>query len=139
MGLTAEPTPTPSTSTLPSAPTLPLPAAAVAPTNARNFHFGGDEPEEEGDDDAEEGGDVDGEPVADPEDDLETAFHVLDQAKVIYQRMDSDEARLKLANVHDALGEVLTESGAFCPSFKRLRSVPNDSRAQRSLKMPLLN
>ena len=68
----------------------------------------------------EAGGDGGEAPGDDPEDDLETAFGVLDQAKVIYQKqvegdgVDAaarDETRLKLAEAHDALGEVLTESG----------------------------
>lgn len=89
-----------------------LPATTAAPAPARNFHFGGDEPEEE-EEDAEAGEGEVQEATTDPDDDLETAFGVLDTAKVIYQRMEGDEAKLNLAAVHDALGEVMTESGVL--------------------------
>lgn len=36
---------------------------------------------------------------------------MLDMARAILSKIDTDEAKLKLAGVHNALGEVATESG----------------------------
>ena len=46
-----------------------------------------------------------------PEDDLENAFGALEQARVILERQDTDESRMKLINVHSLLGDVATENG----------------------------
>lgn len=83
-----------------------------------NFFFGGDVEEDEedqtadNDQDAEQNGEGE-EGEEDKEDDLETAFQMLDMARAILSKLDSDEAKLKLAGVHNALGEVATESGSL--------------------------
>lgn len=51
---------------------------------------------------------------AEVEDDLETAFGILDSVKVILSKMQpTEEVKLKLAGIYSTLGEVLTEDGMF--------------------------
>lgn len=50
--------------------------------------------------------------AAEPEiDDFEYAWEVLDIARVIYTRTDTDEARLRLADVYLCLGDISMETG----------------------------
>jgi HAT1-interacting factor 1 len=58
---------------------------------------------------------------AEPEDDFNAAWEVLDLARAIYERqMDgNDEMRLKVADTFIMLGDISLETGASssCPSF----------------------
>jgi HAT1-interacting factor 1 len=69
-------------------------------------------PDAEGEEDAagDEGADE-----AEPEDDFNAAWEVLDLARAIYEkRMDGeDEMRLKVADTFIALGDISLETGAF--------------------------
>ncbi|KAK4701015.1 HAT1-interacting factor 1, partial [Phenoliferia sp. Uapishka_3] len=89
------------------------PSTTTGPVTAQSiqFHFGGDaEDEEEGEGDEEEDGE-DEEAHGDKDDDLETAFLMLDTARAIYSKIETKEAKLKLGDVHRLLGDVATEDG----------------------------
>ncbi|BGP09277.1 NASP-related protein sim3 [Rhodotorula toruloides] len=105
--------------------------AAAGPSNP-NFHFGGDVEDASGDEgdgaDSDEDGEGEGEdaPSGDREDDLESAFQMLDLARTILTTeigelkkdgKGKDEERRKreekLAEVHRLLGDVATESEQF--------------------------
>ncbi|GAA6010082.1 hypothetical protein JCM10207_007550 [Rhodosporidiobolus poonsookiae] len=113
--------------------------ATAGPSNP-SFHFGGDAEDEEEEEEEGDGGDEDGEgaPGADREDDLESAFQVLDMARSIVEKevekvetelkVDAKEnegkgkdalgerrreRKEKLADVHRLLGDVATESEQF--------------------------
>jgi tetratricopeptide (TPR) repeat protein len=58
--------------------------------------------EEEEDEEEEEGG---------AEDDFETAWDTLDISRIIFEKSDDKETRLKLADVHLCLGDVSLETG----------------------------
>lgn len=98
--------PNPTTSTSATAPAVPLTAASI------KFSFGGDDPDEEDEEEEE------GEAEEDKEDDLESAFLMLDTARAIWEKVDSREAREKVAEAHKLLGEVATESGLSSLSFR---------------------
>jgi hypothetical protein len=109
--------------------------AEPAPNGNKILSFSGDAEEEEEDpavdlfaeaseadaEGAEEAGDGegdgegDGADEAEPEDDFNAAWEVLDLARAIYEkRMDEDdEVRLKVADTFIALGDVSLETGAF--------------------------
>ena len=72
-------------------------------------------PDIEGEEEAGEGADE-----AEPEDDFNAAWEVLDLARAIYEKqMDgNDEMRLKVADTFIMLGDISLETGASCPSFK---------------------
>ncbi|GAA5902002.1 hypothetical protein JCM8208_006660 [Rhodotorula glutinis] len=125
--------------------------ATAGPSNPK-FHFGGDAEDDDGEGEGadgegdgegdEEGGEgEDGAPGADREDDLESAFQVLDMARAIVEKeVDKLESALegavkdedkdkkdeldasrriekeKLADVHRLLGDVATESEQFEPA-----------------------
>jgi hypothetical protein len=82
----------------------------VPPANSRNFHFEGDEDEEE---EEEEGEEEDEDEEGEDQDDLETAFGILDSARTILSKIDTKEAKAKLASVRQLLGDVATESGIY--------------------------
>ncbi|KAF8949422.1 hypothetical protein BGZ47_003834 [Haplosporangium gracile] len=89
-------------------------SSSSAPSNPR-FVFEGDddddEDEEEGEEDQEGGeGGAGGEEEAD---DFAVAWDVLDLARVLFHRMGTEEALLKLGDVHIALGDVSLESENF--------------------------
>ncbi|BGO92599.1 hypothetical protein NBRC10512_004303 [Rhodotorula toruloides] len=105
--------------------------AAAGPSNP-NFHFGGDVEDASGDEgdgaDSDEDGEGEGEdaPSGDREDDLESAFQMLDLARTILTTeigelkkdgKGKDEEKKKreekLAEVHRLLGDVATESEQF--------------------------
>ncbi|KAK4055843.1 hypothetical protein OIO90_003098 [Microbotryomycetes sp. JL221] len=92
-------------------------SAAAGPSTSRNFSFGGDGPEDDEEGEEQDGDDEEDEEGAgdtlDRDDELETAFSVLDMARTIYSKMQSDEAKLKLADVHKLIGEVAQESAQF--------------------------
>ena len=90
--------------------------STAGPVTAQSiqFHFGGDAEEEEGDDEDDEDDEDDGPGAGDKEDDLESAFLMLDSARTIYSKDDSRGSKLKLGDVHRLLGDVATEGGA-CP------------------------
>ena len=70
-----------------------------------------DDDEEEGEDGQEGGeGGAEGEEEAD---DFAVAWDVLDLARVLFHRMGTEEALLKLGDVHIALGDVSLESENF--------------------------
>ncbi|KAG0054884.1 hypothetical protein BGZ83_010222 [Gryganskiella cystojenkinii] len=94
-------------------------SSAPAPSNPR-FVFEGDDDdeEEEEDEEAEEGGAssgaaADGEGGEEEQDDFAVAWDVLDLARVLYHRQETEEALLKLGDVHIALGDVSLESENF--------------------------
>ena len=68
---------------------------------------------EEADGDDEEG---DG---AEPEDDFNAAWEVLDLARAIYdkQKDDDEEIKLKLADTYITLGDISLETGMFCSLY----------------------
>ncbi|KAI8147689.1 hypothetical protein BJV82DRAFT_596545 [Fennellomyces sp. T-0311] len=69
------------------------------------FHFEDDEePEEEEDDGQEE---------EQQDDDFETAWDILDIARVIYEKSEDKKTRLKLSDVHLCLGDVSVETEKF--------------------------
>ena len=104
-----------------------------APNGGKFMSFSGDG--EEGDDDpavdlfaeaakaeaegveevGDGGGDGDGADEAEPEDDFNAAWEVLDLARAIYEKRmeEDDEVRLKVADTFIALGDVSLETGAF--------------------------
>ncbi|KAL8280950.1 hypothetical protein RQP46_006629 [Phenoliferia psychrophenolica] len=90
--------------------------STATPVTAQSiqFSFGGDAEDdgedEEGDEDDE---DEDGPGAGDKEDDLESAFLMLDTARAIYSKDDSRDSKLKLGDVHRLLGDVATEGGQF--------------------------
>lgn len=137
----------------------PLPAATASPSKAAGssssagvvksdprFSFTGDA-EDDGDDDEESAPDA-GAAEADDEDDLQTAFSVLDLARVIYKRaLDSESQSLKtldgtewrktriqaeLAEVMNLLGDVGLESENFTQASA-------DYRSSLNILLPLLN
>ncbi|BGP17534.1 hypothetical protein JCM10213_004076 [Rhodosporidiobolus nylandii] len=111
-------------------------SSTASPSNAA-FHFGGDAEDEEEEEEGGEGEEEEGAPGADREDDLESAFQVLDLARTIVSKTveevetalaedekepkgkkeDLSEERRKrkerLADVHRLLGDVATESEQF--------------------------
>ena len=84
-----------------------------------NFHFSGDaedddnddEEEPEGVEDPQGNGGGDGQEAAEDQDDLETAWNILDSARTILSKESRDERKLQLARVHCSMAEVATESG----------------------------
>jgi len=69
-----------------------------------------EEEEEEGNEGQEDGGAGAGE---EEQDDFAVAWDVLDLARVLFHRMGTEEALLKLGDVHIALGDVSLESENF--------------------------
>ncbi|KAF8932873.1 hypothetical protein BGZ58_006749 [Dissophora ornata] len=88
-------------------------SSAAAPSNPR-FVFEGDDDDDEEEDDEEDGG-ASGEAGEGEEgqDDFAVAWDVLDLARVLYHRRGTEEALLKLGDVHIALGDVSLESENF--------------------------
>ena len=79
-----------------------------------------------GADDEVERGDEEGDEDAEPEDDFNAAWEVLDLARAIYDRQGKDgeedeEVKLKLADTYIALGDVSLETGSFSRSSHSLR------------------
>jgi len=66
---------------------------------------------EEEDEDEDGEGDDDEEDGAEPEDDFNAAWEVLDLARAIYIKEEGDDAKLKLADTYIALGDVSLETG----------------------------
>ncbi|KAI1316845.1 hypothetical protein EDD11_009423 [Mortierella claussenii] len=90
-------------------PSSSLATPSSAPSNPR-FVFEGDE-EDEDDEEEEDGGAEDG--AEEEQDDFAVAWDVLDLARVLYHRQGTEEALLKLGDVHIALGDVSLESENF--------------------------
>lgn len=96
------------------------PSSGAQPLSAATwkFSFGGDAPddEEEGGDGGEEGEGSDDEDGAgvDRDDELEGAYAALDMARAIFRKVEGDEAKIKVADVHKLLGEVEQESSEYC-------------------------
>ncbi|GAA5868053.1 hypothetical protein JCM1840_003667 [Sporobolomyces johnsonii] len=133
-GAPSAPLPDPSRSSTPAAAGASSSSTpAAGPSNAA-FHFGGDAEDDEDDEEEGEGEDdeADAAPGADREDDLESAFQVLDLARSIVEKEVDDlekslkeeegtedketrrrERKEKLADVHRLLGDVATESEQF--------------------------
>lgn len=91
----------------------PSTSSSAAPLTAQSiqFHFGGDAEEQSDEEGEEEEGEGDETMGGDREDDLETAFLMLDSARAIYEKIDTEEAKGKLAEIHRMLGDVASESG----------------------------
>ncbi|KAF8981274.1 hypothetical protein BGZ46_003047 [Entomortierella lignicola] len=83
-------------------------SSSSAPSNPR-FVFEGDDDEEEEEEEGQEGGSGEGE----DQDDFAVAWDVLDLARVLYHRQGTEEALLKLGDVHISLGDVSLESENF--------------------------
>jgi hypothetical protein len=90
--------------------------STAPPASNPNFHFSGDEDEDENGEEEQEEEEEEGE--GEDQDDLETAFGILDSARTILAKVDTKEAKLKLASVRQLLGDVATESGT--PSLSSL-------------------
>ncbi|KAI5477010.1 hypothetical protein MNV49_006968 [Pseudohyphozyma bogoriensis] len=90
------------------------PSVTSGPVTAQNiqFHFGGDDPNDD-DEDEEEGEGEGGEEEEDKEDDLESAFLMLDTARAILEKQTGEESMNKRAEVHRLLGDVASESENF--------------------------
>ncbi|CDS01831.1 uncharacterized protein SPSC_01507 [Sporisorium scitamineum] len=122
-------------------------SSSSAVKNDPRFSFTGDA-EDDDDDDQDEGAPGAGAAEGDDEDDLQTAFSVLDLARVIYQRiLDSDSPKLttldgqewnktriqaELAEVMNLLGDVGLESENFTQASA-------DYRSSLDILLPLLN
>ncbi|KAI7883693.1 hypothetical protein K492DRAFT_175028 [Lichtheimia hyalospora FSU 10163] len=77
------------------------------PSNSK-FHFEDDGQEEEDQEQDEQQDDEE-----DEEDDFQTAWEILDLSRVILEKIDDKETRLKLADVHLCLGDVSVETEKF--------------------------
>ncbi|KAF9189816.1 hypothetical protein BGZ50_000564 [Haplosporangium sp. Z 11] len=94
-------------------------SSSAAPSNPR-FVFEGDDDEDEDEDEQGNGesgqegsaGGAGGE-GEDDQDDFAVAWDVLDLARVLFHRIGTEEALLKLGDVHIALGDVSLESENF--------------------------
>lgn len=71
----------------------------------------GEEDGEEDDDDAANG--QNDQVAGDNEDDFEIAFEILETARVILSKSDTEQSKNKLVEVHKMLGDVSRESGSF--------------------------
>lgn len=98
------------------------PSSGAQPISAANwkFSFGGDAPDDE-DEDGGEGADGDEEEGeeegtgVDRDDELESSFAALEQARLVFSKMEGDDAKIKVAEVHKLLGEVEQESSELRP------------------------
>ena len=74
-------------------------------------------------------------PEAEPEDDFNAAWEVLDLARAIFEKRkdESDEAKLKLADTYMCLGDVSLETGLYIP-LTHVRSVYLMSPQKNSTK-----
>ncbi|KAF9113745.1 hypothetical protein BGX27_000850 [Mortierella sp. AM989] len=86
-------------------------SSSSAPSNPR-FVFEGDDDDEEEEDEGEEGQEG-GSGEGEDQDDFAVAWDVLDLARVLYHRQGTEEALLKLGDVHISLGDVSLESENF--------------------------
>lgn len=76
-----------------------------------------EEEEEKQQEKEEEGGETPAEEAE--EDDFETAWDVLDVARVIFEKGEDKESKLKLADVHLCLADLSAETGNECISASR--------------------
>ncbi|CDS13479.1 hypothetical protein LRAMOSA05655 [Lichtheimia ramosa] len=94
-------------------------------TSNAKFHFEDDEQEEEEDQDQDEQqGDEE-----DDEDDFQTAWEILDLSRVILEKSDDKETRLKLADVHLCLGDVSVETEKFdqaLPDYRKALEIKKE-------------
>lgn len=74
---------------------------------------------------------------AEPEDDFNAAWEVLDLARAIFEKHqeDSDELKMKLAETYIVLGDVSLETGQYIASLGCV--LINTSRLQRNSTRPL--
>ncbi|KAG0294430.1 hypothetical protein BGZ96_001158 [Linnemannia gamsii] len=94
---------------------IDLASSSATPSNPR-FVFEGDDDDEDEDEEEGEDGQENGEGGAggeEEQDDFAVAWDVLDLARVLFHRMGTEEALLKLGDVHIALGDVSLESENF--------------------------
>lgn len=92
-----------------------LASSSATHSNPR-FVFEGDDDDEDEDEEEGEDGQENGEGGAggeEEQDDFAVAWDVLDLARVLFHRMGTEEALLKLGDVHIALGDVSLESENF--------------------------
>lgn len=94
--------------------------SSSAPNSNRFVFEGDDDDEDEEEEEEENAGEgnaagVEGEeaPAQDDNDDFAVAWDVLDLARVLYHKVGTEEALLKLGDVHMALGDVSLESENF--------------------------
>ncbi|KAF9906417.1 hypothetical protein EC991_000664 [Linnemannia zychae] len=88
-------------------------SSSSAPSNPR-FVFEGDDDDDDDEEDGEDGQEGGaGEGEGEDQDDFAVAWDVLDLARVLFHRMGTEEALLKLGDVHIALGDVSLESENF--------------------------
>ncbi|KAG0026449.1 hypothetical protein BGZ81_006341 [Podila clonocystis] len=96
-------------------------ASSSAPNSSRFVFEGDDDDEEEEEEEEENGEGASGAPAEggeegaaqDDNDDFAVAWDVLDLARVLYHKVGTEEALLKLGDVHMALGDVSLESENF--------------------------
>ncbi|KAI9498003.1 hypothetical protein BDB00DRAFT_784485 [Zychaea mexicana] len=92
------------------------------------FHFEDDEvPEGDNDDEDEEGEENR------QDDDFETAWDILDIARVIYEKSKDKETRLKLSDVHLCLGDVSIETEKFdsaLPDYQKALDIKKEYLAE---------
>ncbi|KAG0037760.1 hypothetical protein BGZ82_001895 [Podila clonocystis] len=96
-------------------------ASSSAPNSSRFVFEGDDDDDEEEEEEEENGEGASGAPAEggeegaaqDDNDDFAVAWDVLDLARVLYHKVGTEEALLKLGDVHMALGDVSLESENF--------------------------
>ena len=94
-------------------PTAPIAVPSTESKSANpNIDLGEDEDsDDEAGAEGEEADESANQTTVDADDDLETAFGVLDSARVILERSDTIESKTKRIGVHSLLGDVATENG----------------------------
>jgi len=80
---------------------------SLADKSASHFVFNGDEESENEGDDIDDQEEV----LEEETDDFETAWEVLDLARVIYSKMDTPIGRARVADIHILLGDISLETG----------------------------
>ncbi|KAJ8663083.1 hypothetical protein O0I10_001260 [Lichtheimia ornata] len=97
-------------------------------TSNSKFHFEDDEQEEEEDQEQDEQQQQQGDDE-DDEDDFQTAWEILDLSRVILEKSDDKETRLKLADVHLCLGDVSVETEKFdqaLPDYRKALEIKKE-------------
>ncbi|CDH50412.1 hypothetical protein RO3G_01341 [Lichtheimia corymbifera JMRC:FSU:9682] len=95
-------------------------------TSNSKFHFEDDDQEEEDQEQDEQQQQGDEE---DDEDDFQTAWEILDLSRVILEKNDDKETRLKLADVHLCLGDVSVETEKFdqaLPDYRKALEIKKE-------------
>ena len=76
----------------------------------------------------------------DEQDDLELAWETLDTARVIYSKMESEDAKISLGDVHMLLGDVSLESGKLnLTSIENFDQAASDFEEALEIKSKILD